>query len=37
MEKLEECLEDWMRFKGSDYEEEDEFMQAMEEIKMRKD
>ena len=36
LEKLEELVVDWMRFKVDDYEEEGDFLHAMEEIQRRK-
>ena len=37
MENLEELIMDWLAFKGNDYEDEYEFLLAMEELRARKD
>ena len=36
LEKLEELVVDWMRFKVDDYEEEGDFLNALEDIQKRK-
>ena len=36
MEKLEELVSDWLKFREDDFDDEDDFIQAMEEIQMRK-
>ena len=36
MQNLPELVLDWISFKGNEYEEEDEFLLAMEEIMARK-
>ena len=36
MEKLEELVSDWLKFRGDDFDDEDDFIQAMEEIQMRR-
>ena len=33
MENLEELVNDWLSFKGNEYDDEDEFLLAMEELK----
>ena len=37
LEKLEQCVKDWLKFKTNYYDYEDEFIQAMEEIQLRKE
>ena len=37
LEKLEEVVSDWLKFRGNNYDNEDDFIQAIEEIQMIKD
>lgn len=37
LEKVEECVQDWIEFKEDQYEEEEELLLAMEEINKRKE